>query len=289
MRIPAYAKINLYLDVMERREDGFHNIKSIMHTVSLCDYVSAEMSDLGGNVINITCGSFEIPSGEGNLVWKAAKAFFDHFGITDYNVSFNIEKNIPVSAGLAGGSTDAAAALKLLNELYGTNASVYELCRIGALIGSDVPFCVVGGTCLALGRGEELEYLPSSLDLTFVIAKAGEGVSTPAAYKKIDEKYGESLSGDFGNLESALRAVKDGNGEMIVKNMYNTFESVVLDYHAEASKAKEIMLSAEGSIGAMLSGSGPSVFGIFTDENAADKVKNTLASLGYSTHVCKSI
>ena len=289
MRIPAYAKINLYLDVMERREDGFHNIKSIMHRVSLCDYVSAEKNDLGGNVINITCGSLEIPSGEGNLVWRAAKAFFEHFRIDGYNVTFDIEKNIPVSAGLAGGSTDAAAALKLLNELYGTNASVYELCEIGALIGSDVPFCVVGGTCLALGRGEELEYLSSALDLTFVIAKAGEGVSTPAAYRRIDEKYGDSLSEDFGSLESAMRAVNNGDTQLLVRSMYNTFESVVLDYHAEASRAKKIMLSADGSVGAMLSGSGPSVFGIFKDTESAEKVKDTLASLGYSAHVCKSI
>lgn len=289
MRIPAYAKINLYLDVMEKRADGFHDIKSIMHSVSLCDYVSAEKNTACGNVISIACGSLEIPSGEGNLVWRAAKAFFDNFGITDYNVSFNIEKNIPVSAGLAGGSTDAAAALKLLNELYGVGASTYELCEIGALIGSDVPFCIVGGTCLALGRGEELEYLPSSLKLNCVIAKAGEGVSTPAAYRRIDEKYGDTLSTDFGDLDSAVSAVADGDIGKMISAMYNTFESVVLDYHAEAAEAKRIMLSADGSLGAMLSGSGPSVFGVFEDAASAEKVKDELAALGYSAHVCTSV
>lgn len=289
MKIPAYAKINLYLDVMERRSDGFHNIKSIMHRVSLCDYVTADKSESGGCIITVNCGDASIPSGEGNLVWKAAKLFFTHYGIENYNVTFDIEKHIPVSGGLAGGSTDAAAALVLLNELYDTGASTYELCEIGAQIGSDVPFCVVGGSCITLGRGEELEYLPTDLKLNLVIAKGGEGVSTPAAYRRIDEAYGDSLSEDFGDFESAVGAVCASDASAVVSSMYNTFESVVLDSHKEASFAKSFMTDSEGCIGAMLSGSGPSVFGIFNDRESAEKVQRELAARGYEAHACTSI
>lgn len=289
MRIPAYAKINLYLDVMDKRSDGFHNIKSIMHRVSLCDYVTAEKNYGGGNIITVNCGDAPIPSGEGNLVWKAASRFFEHCGIADFNVSFDIEKHIPVSGGLAGGSTDAAASLVLLNELYGTGLSVYELCEIGALVGSDVPFCIVGGTCITLGRGEELEVLPTELTLALVIAKAGEGVSTPAAYRAIDDKYGDTLGEDFGDLEAAVSAVCTSDAHSLARVMYNTFESVVLPTHDEATEAKKIMLSAEGCIASMLSGSGPSVFGIFTSVEYADAAAERLRVMGYDAHSCTSI
>jgi len=289
MKIPAYAKINLYLDVMDKRPDGFHNIKSVMHRVSLCDYVSAEKRDMGGSVIDVTCGKAEIPTGEGNLVWKAAKLFFDHYGIEDYNVNFDIDKHIPISGGLAGGSTDAAAALVLLNELYGTGATTYELSELGASIGSDVPFCVVGGTCITLGRGEELEYLPTSLQLNLVIAKSGAGVSTPAAYRRIDEKYGDTLSEDFGDFEGAVSAICSSDVNALASKMYNTFESIVLNEHREASHAKELMQGFEGCIAAMLSGSGPSVFGIFKDEESARAVRDALAAEGYEAHFCTSI
>ncbi|MBQ8524552.1 MAG: 4-(cytidine 5'-diphospho)-2-C-methyl-D-erythritol kinase [Clostridia bacterium] len=289
MRIPAYAKINLYLDVMEKRPDGFHNIKSIMHRVSLCDYVSAERHADEGKIITVSCMDARIPSGEGNLVWKAADRFFKHFSIENYSVSFDIEKHIPVSGGLAGGSTDAAAALVLLNELYGTGASTYELCEIGALVGSDVPFCLVGGSCITLGRGEELEYLPSALKLDLVIAKGGDGVSTPAAYKRIDEMYGDTLSQDFGSLERAVSAVCNSDTVAIADAMYNTFESVVLPVHAEAAFAKSYMEDADGCVGAMLSGSGPSVFGIFNNKESAEAVCADLSAKGYEAHTCESI
>ncbi len=288
MRIPAYAKINLFLDVMERREDGFHNIRSIMHQVSLCDYVSAELGDSTEKNISVECPSVEIPLGRDNLVWRAAEKFFDYFGIANYDVRFTIEKNIPVSAGLAGGSSDAAAAIILLNELYNTKASTTTLCEIGATLGSDIPFCIKGGTCLTTGRGEVLTDIASGLDLILVIAKGGEGVSTPAAYRKIDEKHGDSLSEPFGDLEAVMDAVGNGDVPKLVSNMYNTFEDVVITDHREAAAAKSIMLEL-GALGAMLSGSGPSVFGIFDSEDAAKKCADKLNSLGYSAHACRSI
>ncbi len=287
MKIPAYAKINLFLDVMERRADGFHNIRSIMHQVTLCDYVEAEARPADGKSISITCVDSNMPLGRDNLVWRAAERFFERFGIDSYDVYFNIEKNIPMSAGLAGGSADAAAAIILLDKLYGTGASIEALCELGATLGSDIPFCIKGGTCLTTGRGEVLEDIPSALKLTLVIAKGGEGVSTPAAYRKIDEMYPDNLGEPFGDLEASISAVSSGDVNALVESMYNTFEDVVIPNHAEASAAKKAMLDF-GAIGAMLSGSGPSVFGVFEDINDAEKCCEYLKSRGYAAHTCFS-
>lgn len=288
MTIPAYAKINLFLDVMERRDDGFHNIRSIMHKVTLCDYISAEIFEGDGINISVKCTSSEVPLGEDNLVCRIARLFFEKYGIDNASVVFTVDKHIPVSAGLAGGSTDAAAALILLNQLFDINTSVDELCEIGAQLGSDIPFCIGGNTSLTTGRGEVLTEIDSKLDLILVIAKGGEGVSTPKAYKKIDEMYGDTLSESFADLDSAIIAVKNGDSELMIKSMYNTFESAVMPDHKEASEAKRIMIEM-GALGAMLSGSGPSVFGVFPNTETAEKVKDTLSSMGYSAHVCRSL
>ncbi len=288
MKTNAYAKINLYLDVMDRTPEGFHNIKSVMHSVSLCDCVSAERGNVTGQHISVICDKGHVPSGEKNIVWKAAKAFFEYFGIKDYDVAFVIEKHIPMAAGLAGGSTDAGAAIKLLNELFGVGADLDTLLKIGASVGSDVPFCMLGGTALCTGRGEVMEKLDSKLRLTFVIAKGGEGVSTPAAYRMIDEKYGDNLAQDFASVELMLRAVENGDTALVAKALYNTFESVVLPTHAKAREAKALMLSS-GAECAMLSGSGPSVFGVFGDTEKAEGVCEKLKFMGYDASVCRSI
>lgn len=288
MRIPAYAKINLFLDVMEKREDGFHNIRSIMHRITLCDYLICEKREGDESFINVTCPKSYIPQGEGNLVWRAAKLFFDTFGITDYKVDFVIEKHIPMAAGLAGGSADAAAALVLLNELFDVHATTEKLCEIGAILGSDVPFCIDGVTSITTGRGEIMEKIDCSPEFIFVVSKGGEGISTPRAYKQIDEMYGDTLKNDFGNLNGAVNAVTSGDAEKLAKYAYNTFESVVLPIHAEASEAKNIMLE-NGAVFAMLSGSGPSVFGVFNTVEEAERVSTVLSGMGYDSHVCRSL
>ncbi len=288
MRIPAYAKINLFLDVMAKRQDGFHDVKTVMHRVTLCDYLTAEKCEGDECTVSIVCPTASVPLGDDNLISKAAKLFFKNFGIEKYCVKFTLEKNIPIAAGLAGGSADAAAAISLLNELYGVFAPVTKLCGIGAELGSDIPFCIAGRTSLATGRGEILHELESKLDLIFVIAKGGEGISTPAAYKKIDETYGDTLSDDFGNIDGVITAVCEGNTDTLICNMYNTFESVVLPTHREASEAKRIM-TENGALGAMLSGSGPSVFGIFRSEDTAHIVRDILRQKGYEAHVCRSL
>lgn len=288
MRIEAYAKINLYLDVMERRPDGFHNIRSIMHRVSLCDYITVtKISGDKGNII-VNCGDAPLPNGEGNLVWKAAKIFFEYTKIEDFSVEIDIEKHIPISAGLAGGSADAAATLVALNQVFKTHLTHSELCTLGAVIGSDVPFCINGRTSLTEGRGEIITDIDSKLEMLLVIAKGGEGVSTPKAYGKIDEKFGDSLCKEFGDLQGMLSAVKSGDVNGICKYLYNTFEDVVLQDHAEASMAKAVMLE-NGAEAAMLSGSGPSVFGIFTDKKSAEYVCKKLLMMGYEAHLCRSL
>jgi len=288
MKVPAYAKINLYLDVMERRPDGFHNIRSIMHRVSLHDFVTVTKIDGECGSITVNCGDAPIPAGEGNLVWKAAKRFFEYTDIKDYSIHIDIEKHIPISAGLAGGSADAAATLVALNSEFSTDLTNDELCSIGALIGSDVPFCIAGRTTLCEGRGEILTDIDAKLDLLFVIAKGGDGVSTPAAYGRIDEKFGTSLSEEFGKLDEMLGAIRNGDVKGLEGLIYNTFEEVVLPYHKEASYAKEFMLS-NGATSALLSGSGPSVFGIFSSVVAAENVCNELKAYGYEAHVCNSL
>ena len=288
MRSEAFAKINLYLDVMERRADGFHNIRSIMHRVTLSDFITvSEVLGKKGS-ITVNCGGAPLPTGEENLVWKAAKRFFDYTKISDYSISINIEKHIPISACLAGGSADAAATLTALNEIFGTQLTNNELCDLGATIGSDVPFCISGRTSLAEERGEILTDIESELDIIFVIAKGGDGVSTPKAYGRIDEKFGDTLCEEFGNISGMLEAIGNGDVNEICACLYNTFEDVVLPIHKEASTAREIMLK-NGAMAAMLSGSGPSVFGIFDNEEHAHSVCKILTELGYESYVCKSL
>ncbi|MBR4881399.1 MAG: 4-(cytidine 5'-diphospho)-2-C-methyl-D-erythritol kinase, partial [Clostridia bacterium] len=251
----AYAKINLYLDVTGIRDNGYHNIKSIMQTVSLHDVVSVESTDAGVSKIELTCSEPAVPTGEKNIAYKAAAAFFREAGITSYDCRIHIDKHIPMEAGLAGGSTDAAAVLRLLNKIHSSPFNTDELCRIGAILGADVPFCIVGGTCLCEGIGEVLTKMPALLDCHIVVARGGEGVSTPVAYGLVDEKWNCDFShsgGDIGNLEMFL-SHKDIDG--IAHSMYNIFEDVILPSHGVASELKKIMLDC-GAVDAMMSGSG---------------------------------
>lgn len=286
MKIPAYAKINLYLDVFAPRADGFHDIKSVMHSISLCDTVSCERNAVP-NSVRLTCDDASLSVGEDNLVCRAARLFFEHYGV-DGGVNLHIEKRIPVAAGLAGGSTDAAATLILLNDMFGIGASLHELCVLGARLGSDVPFCIIGGTCAAFGRGEELDMLTTPLSLELVVAKAGEGISTPAAYRRLDERFGASLTEDFGSLDALVSAVCAGDRALLASALHNTFESVVLESHREAAYAKSFMLESSGCSAALLSGSGPSVFGIYDSAESAAAAAAELTRQGYAASACHS-
>ena len=273
----AYAKINLYLDVTGIRDNGYHNIKSIMQTVSLHDVVSVESKDSDTANIFLTCSEPAVPTGEKNIAYRAAIAFFSEAGITSFDCRIHIDKHIPMEAGLAGGSTDAAAVLRLLNKIYSSPFDTEKLCAIGAALGADVPFCIMGGTCLCEGIGEILTKMPDMPDCYIAVARGGEGISTPVAYGLVDEKWNRDFScsgGNLGNLEGFLQH-KDIDG--IANSMYNIFEDVILSSHEVASKLKDIMLDC-GAMGTMMSGSGPSVFGIFDSEQkaktAADAASN---------------
>lgn len=270
----AYAKINLYLDVLGKRADGYHNIQSIMQTVGLYDTVSVEF--LPGDVreIGIVCDDAAVPCGEKNIAYKAAARYLDRVGL-DGVCRISIEKRIPMEAGLAGGSADAAAVLRLLNGLCGNALTVGELCKVGATVGADVPFCIVGGTALTEGIGEVLRPVGPMPEAYVVIARGGEGVSTPAAYRAIDETYGDRLGEEHGDVVAVCDALRRGDLRALCGEMVNVFEGVVLPVHGIARRAKETMLAC-GAVGAMMSGSGPSVFGIFEDIADAEKAAKAL-------------
>ena len=282
----AFAKINLHLDVTGIREDGFHSVSTVMQSVSLYDEVYVSLSDTEG--FTLSCDVSGVPLDEKNL---AARAFIAYKAATGMprGAHISIKKRIPMAAGLAGGSADAAATLLALNDLCGKALSISELCEIGARLGSDVPFCIVGGTAFADGKGEVLHPFPSMPECTIVIACGGEGVSTPWAYRTLDEIYnGFSSTEDHAPVDTTdlRRAAENKDIAALARNLYNIFEEPILSTRPVAAKLKSVMLEC-GALGAMMSGSGPSVFGIFTDESAVKLACEKINQLGITPHICK--
>jgi 4-diphosphocytidyl-2-C-methyl-D-erythritol kinase len=284
----APGKINFYLDVLNKREDGYHNIKSVMQSVSLCDTVyldAAENTD--GLSIEITCSVPEIKCDESNLVYKAAMAFFKKCGITCGYFKFHIDKSIPIAAGMAGGSADAAAAISLLNEAYGNPLTTEEMCALGATVGADVPFCIMKGTCICEGIGEKITRLPDFSGVDIVCAIDSSSVSTPRAFSMLDAKYGTDCT-DSSNITELLNAIKSYNVMGVCSNLYNKFEDVIIPENENIALIKS-MLTECGALSALMSGSGPSVFGIFLNENDAEKAKNALLSKNIRAYRCKTM
>lgn len=277
--VPAPAKINLYLDVTSKMENGFHEIKSIMQTVSLSDTVIIQTSESGTQQINVYCSDPEIPSGEGNIAYKAAKLFFEYFNVSDISADIYIEKVIPHAAGLAGGSTDAAAVIYGLNAALGNIGSDAKLLEIAAKVGSDVPFCLTKKTALALSRGEKITSLPDMPDCYILVCSAGEQVSSASAYAKLDEIYGDFTSVDKNgaDIDQLISSINNGDILGVCKNTFNIFESAVLLGCPKAKRIRE-RLTELGAEAAMMSGSGSSVFGIFTDAKKATNARNELNS-----------
>lgn len=276
IRLMAYAKINLFLDVTGQRADGYHDIRSLMQAVSLCDTVTVSLLEGKDGSVTLECDSDSIPCNEKNLAYRAAVLFYDTLG-KRRNTHVKIEKRIPVSAGLAGGSTDAAAVLVGLNRLFGEPFTDRQLCAIGKRLGADVPFCIMGGGAEVSGIGDVLTPIPNIPALPMVIAKDGEGVSTPAAYRSLDDIFdgfrGVYAGGTVGTerYEALLRGFCCGDTELVAENIYNVFERAVLPHHSRAAMIKEFFLS-HGAVAAMMSGSGPSVFGIFRNDAEAERV-----------------
>lgn len=279
--IKAYAKINLFLEVCEKRPDSYHNIDSIMQTVSLHDVIT-----LSNNDSIILSNNKGLPNDETNLAYKAAKLFFDHTRVNG-GVSINIEKNIPVSAGLAGGSTDAAAVLKGLNQLYKTELSIEKLCELGSKLGADVPFCIKGGTYITKGIGDVFTPCSPLPDCFLVITKNGEGVSTPFAYGQID-KSRENNNYIAKTSYNTSEALCKKNLKGAIATFYNAFEAVVLPIRPKVQEQKDILLN-HCAVATMMSGSGPSVFGIFENEANAVSALRELIEYGAEAHLCKPI
>lgn len=267
LRLKAYAKINLCLDVIGIREDGYHLLESVMQSVSLYDIVTVRRSNSEG--IALKCSGLSIPQ-EKNIAYKAATAFFKAVGLPDNTgVTIKIVKRIPSQAGMGGGSSDAAATLVALNRLFKTKLSETELCEIGERVGADVPFCICGGTRLVRGIGEIITKLDDCADCYFVIAKGNDGVSTKEAYECVDNaKDLVSL-----RVEKVIEALSKGNFEALKGKLVNAFEQCTKI--KDVAEIKEILLEC-GAVEAAMTGSGSAVFGIFTNKKQAKECKNKL-------------
>ena len=251
----AFAKINLTLDVLGKRPDGYHDLKSVMQTISIRDDVEIDIGT--GKEWVLHCTDESIPCDERNLAWKAAKVFFEATGKDPDGLEIRITKRIPQEAGLGGGSADAGAVLRALNKHYGNPFSVLALAEIGAQVGSDVPFCTLCGTAMVEGRGERLRKLPDMPECVIVVCKPDFSVSTPALYKKLDEieiaKHPDNQA-----MESALLA---GDLGKLAQNLYNVFDPVVTAEHLELNYIKSIF-NSYGAVGHQMTGSGSAVYGI---------------------------
>ncbi len=259
----AFAKINLTLDVLGKREDGYHDLKSVMQTISIRDDVEIDVdTDMPWT---LQCSLDGVPEDNRNLAWKAAEVFYSVTGLNTTGLAIRIQKRIPMEAGLGGGSADAAAVLRALNKHYGNPLSIFALAEIGAQVGSDVPFCVLCGTAMVEGRGERLRALPDMPDCFFVVCKPDFSSSTPDLYRKLDETV-IARRPDNQAMESALLA---GDLQKVADNIWNVFDPVVTREHLELNYIKSIF-NTYGAIAYQMTGSGSAVFGIVTEfEHAA--------------------
>ncbi|MBQ8350866.1 MAG: 4-(cytidine 5'-diphospho)-2-C-methyl-D-erythritol kinase [Clostridia bacterium] len=282
---PAYAKINLYLDVLSCREDGFHDLLTVMHSISLHDDIRVEWFLSDTTDISLRVYGAKLPLDSKNLAYRAAELFLAHTQQTAA-LHINIRKRLPIAAGLAGGSSNAAAVLLALNELAGYPLTEEELLALGATLGSDVPFCMVGGSQICRGRGEMMRPLACGTPLYLVVAKGKERVSTPRAFALMDEHY-RRFDGSVphgGQPEKLYRAVADGKLSSVPACIYNAFEAVILPTCPEAAALREQLLSL-GAYAACMSGSGPSVFGLF---ETLEQAQRAAKAIGRHAHVATS-
>ena len=265
----AFAKLNLTLDVLGKREDGYHDLQSVMQTISVRDDIEIDIGT--GKPWRLLCDKEDIPCDETNLAWKAAKVYCDAMKKDPDGIEIRITKRIPSEAGMGGGSADAAAVLRALNRHYGEPLSIGALAELGAQVGSDVPFCVVCGTAMVEGRGERLRKLPDMPDCIFVICKPEFSVSTPELYKKLDETV-IGKRPDNRAMESALLA---GDLEKVCQNVFNVFDPVVTADHAELNYIKSL-LHQYGAAAYQMTGSGSAVFAIVSEFEIAAVLCNML-------------
>lgn len=282
LTILAPAKVNLFLDVKGKRENGYHEILSVMQTVGIFDRITINSREFDDGERRIEVDALGIaPDGESNTVYLAAEKFFDAAGIENYSVSFDIDKRIPQKSGLGGGSSDAAAAIIGLNELYGVGMTLEQMLAVGAAVGSDVPYCIKKGTCIVSGVGDIIQSCTPMPECVIVVAKAnGEGVSTPDAYRLVD---GVS---DTAPIEKLIDALTSCSISEIGKSMFNKFERVTPDETGVFELKKK--LAALGSPAVMMTGSGSAVFALFDDVPSAKRAAEAISDIA-ETFVCSPV
>ena len=283
LEVKAYAKLNLSLDVLGKRPDGYHEMRMVMQTVSLSDTLRLETGT--GAPLHMGSNLGFLPANEHNLAAAAALRLCEAAGMDPGGLSIDLEKTIPVCAGLAGGSADAAAVLRGLNRLLGLNLPGERLEEIGALVGSDVPYCVRGGTALAEGRGEVLTDLPPLPHCLVVLCKPSFPISTPELFRSLDSCRIRRRPDTAG----LLAALKAGDLQGVARRMYNVFEDVLPPRRAQEIDSIKNAMIQYGALGASMSGTGPTVFGLFTQQEAARKAWEALKEQYAETFLAQSM
>ncbi|MBQ7653869.1 MAG: 4-(cytidine 5'-diphospho)-2-C-methyl-D-erythritol kinase [Clostridia bacterium] len=279
IKVKAPAKINLCLDILSTLENGYHSVWMVMQTVGLFDIVTVEKTQ--SKTIEIFCDKKDIPTDDRNIAYKAAQCFFDEMNVVDQGLKISIEKHIPSSAGLAGGSSDGAAVLVAMNKLFETNLNEHELCKIGAKIGADVPFCIVGGTVLAQDIGQIMAKLPDFTGKHILVVKPERSISTKEAYDSFEKK--ERIRHlDTSNI---LHLCAGGDYKRAMGYFENVFEQLV--EVPERVDIKTVMRNF-GCDFTLMSGSGPSVYGVFEDEKNAKKCAEKCREKYKDVFVCTS-
>lgn len=268
MRLKAYGKINLALDVVRRRPDGYHEVKMVMQTVKIYDGIEIVPTDTGK--IEIETNLYFLPVNENNLMYKAAKLLMDEFDIKS-GLKIVLQKVIPVSAGMAGGSTDAAAVLYGVNKIFHLGLSTKQLMERGVKIGADVPYCIMRGTALSEGIGEKLTAIQAPPHMWLLIAKPPINVSTKFVYENLNLPQIDRHP----DVDAMVKAIENGDKYEIAKNMENILETVTVKEYPVIEDIKNIMKD-NGAVNALMSGSGPTVFGLFEEKEQAEKVKGLI-------------
>lgn len=283
VKVQAQAKLNLTLDVLRRREDGYHDMRMVMQSVQLCDTLTLEPGK--GEGIRVKSNLGFLPCDERNLAAAAALVFWKEQGIEPYPLDITLEKVIPVCAGLGGGSSDAAAVLRAMNEIHGTGLSLEQLALIARKVGSDVPYCVLGCTALAEGKGEILTTLPALPQCWVVVCKPDFSVSTPALFAQIDSVRLRRRP----DTDGVIKALKAGDLAGVARRLYNVFEDALPERHGAKVHQIKNTLIQKGALGAVMSGTGSAVFGLFDEEQAARGAFEELRALYPDTFFTKTV
>lgn len=275
--INAPAKINIGLDVLRRREDGYHEVKMIMQSIRLFDRLTLTKTSEPG--IHLHTNLRFLPVNEDNLVYRSAKLLMDEFGIQE-GVDIRLDKRIPVAAGMAGGSTDAASCMLAMNDLFQLGLSKRSLMKRGVTLGADIPYCILKGTALSEGIGEKLSTIPETPDCYVLIAKPSFHVSTKFVYTNLilDEHT------EHPDIDGMIQSMKNNDLTGLCNQMANILETVTIPAHPEIADIKKCMME-NGALGSLMSGSGPTVFGIFDDLDKAASAKEKCRSLPYKCFV----